>query len=56
MENTANGSVTSYAGIVTARRAEDLILWVTVEPLCCVFEANIRLYVNDTLIKIRKRK
>lgn len=31
---------------------EDLIICVTVEPLCSVFGTNIRLYSNDSLIKI----
>lgn len=26
-------------------------MWVTVEWLCCVFENNISLYINDTSIK-----
>lgn len=33
------------------RGHEDLIICVKVEPLCCIFEPNIRLYVNDTSIK-----
>ena len=32
-------------------QGEDLIMWVNVEPLCCVCETFIRLYINDTLIK-----
>ena len=30
---------------------QDLITWVNVEPLCCVFETNVRLYIHDTSIK-----
>lgn len=30
---------------------EDLIIWVNVEQLCCVFETTVRLYINDTLLK-----
>lgn len=32
------------------RGSEDLITWVTVEPLYCILETNIRLNINDTLI------
>lgn len=42
-----NDSVTSY--YVDGDRTgggEDLIIWVYAEPLCCVFEPNIRLYIN----------
>lgn len=28
-----------------------LIIWVVVEPQCCVLETNLRLYTNDTWIK-----
>lgn len=38
------------------RGSEDLILWVTIEPLCGIFEMNIRLYINDSLIKNREKK
>lgn len=36
-------------------RGEDLIIWVTVELLCCILKTNIRLYINDTSIKKRNR-
>lgn len=26
-------------------------MWVTVEPPCCIFETNMTLYINNTLIK-----
>ena len=29
-------------------------MWVTVEPLCCTLETNIRLYINNTSIKKKK--
>lgn len=28
----------------------DLIVWAAFEPVGCVFEANMGLYVNDTVI------
>lgn len=34
---------------------EHLIIWVTIEILCCIFEANIRLYINDYL-NLKKKK
>ena len=32
-----------------------LIIWVPVEPLCYKSETNIRLYINDTSVKKRKK-
>lgn len=29
---------------------EDLIIWVNIEPLCCVCETTVRLCINDTFI------
>lgn len=33
------------------RRGKDLIIWVTVETLCCVTETQLRLYIDDTFNK-----
>lgn len=33
---------------------EDLITQVTVEPLRCTFETNIRMYISDTAIKKKR--
>lgn len=32
------------------RRGEDLIVWITAEPLCSTTETNVRPCINDTLI------
>lgn len=37
------------------RGGEDVIMWVTIESVCCIFEMNMRLYINNTLI-IRKKE
>lgn len=38
--------------IVTAlEKVSFLTVWVTFEPLCCILETNIRLYIHDTSIK-----
>lgn len=35
---------------------EDLRIWVTLEPLCCILETNIRLHINDDSIKKRNKQ
>lgn len=35
---------------------EDLIVRINVEPLCNVFETNIRLCISDTIISKKKNK
>ena len=51
MENISTASVTfSYVDSNCSSGGEDLI-WVTVEPLCCILETNIRLTIIDTSIK-----
>lgn len=35
---------------------EDLIIWVTVGPQCCILETNLRLYINATSIKTSIKK
>lgn len=32
---------------------DDLIIWVIVEPICCILEMSIRLSINTS---VRKRK
>lgn len=38
------------------RGGEDSIIWVSFEPLCCIFDTNIRLCINDTSIKNLNKK
>lgn len=49
MENIANDCVTScYVDRNSTRGSGDLIIRVTVDPLCCILETSIRLYISDT--------
>ena len=32
---------------------DDLIIWATGEPLCCILETNIRLHINCMSIEIK---
>ena len=51
METISTASVTfCYVDNNCSSGGEDLI-WVTVEPLCCILETNIRLTIIDTSIK-----
>ena len=53
MENIVNDPVTSSyvtdSNCTSGRKG--LIMSATVEPLCCILETNLRLYINNTLIK-----
>lgn len=35
---------------------EDFIIWVTIEPLFCIFETNVGLYTNNTSIEKKRKK
>lgn len=42
---------TFYVDSNHTRGGEDIIIWLTVEPLCYTFETNIKLYINGISIK-----
>lgn len=41
---------------MTTLEGGDLVIWVTVEPLCGIIETNIRLCISDTVIKNKTKQ